>query len=257
MTLTHLKAVIIEDEEDSIHLLSSLISSGGLAEVAGSTTDPDEALNLIVSLNPDVVFLDIKMPGKSGFDILDDLRKIRNINTHIVFITAYNEYAIKAFEYAAFDYLLKPVEPDRLNDTLLRCLDSRKKVINQKEDVLDEPYKKLIFRNASGFVFIDLADIVFIEAEGNYSVFNLVNNRIETVTSLLGKVEEQLSGDMFYRISRSFIINLEYLKKINTKQLWCVLLSNGKEFRCSISREKINALVRKMQGKDDSFLAGH
>jgi len=242
-----LKSVIIEDEEDSIQLLQSLIQTNGLAMVAGSTTDPYDAINLIVRINPDIVFLDIKMPGRTGFEILDDLRKIRSANPYIVFTTAYDEYAIKAFDYAAFDYLLKPIDLHRLRETLLRCIDSRKAGISQQTDVLLSSYRKLQFRNISGIVFIDPSEIVYVEAEGNYSVFYLTNNRTETVTLLLGKVEDQLGEDKFLRISRSFIINLDYLKKINTKQLQCILMKNGNEFKCDISRDRINLLLEKMK----------
>lgn len=247
MRNTKLKSVIIEDEEDSIQLLQSLIQTNGLALVTGSTTNPLEAIDLIVKLNPDIVFLDIKMPGRTGFEILDDLRKIRSVNPYLVFTTAYDEYAIKAFDYAAFDYLLKPIDLHRLGETLLRCIDSRKAGVLQQTDVLLSSYRKLQFRNISGIVFIDPAEIVYVEAEGNYSVFHLTNNRTETVTFLLGKVEDRLGEEKFFRISRSFIINLDYLKKINTKQLQCILMKNGTEFKCDISRDRINHLLEKMK----------
>lgn len=244
-----LTAVIIEDEEESLDLLQNLLKADGLADIVGSTSDPEKAVDLIVSVNPDLLFLDIKMPGKSGFDVLDDLRKIRSANPYIVFTTAYNEFAIKAFEYAAFDYLLKPVKPQRLRDTIFRCIDSRKAGIVQKPEILLESYKKLMFKNISGIVFIDPVEIVYIEASGNYSVFHLVNKRTDTVTSLLGKVEDQLPQEKFFRISRSFIVNLDFLKKINTKQLQCILIKNGFEFKCNISRDRIGELVEKMKNR--------
>jgi two-component system, LytTR family, response regulator len=244
-----LQSVIIEDEEESLHLLHNLLLSNGLAEIAGSTSDPMEAIGLIVRLNPDIVFLDIKMPGKSGFEILDDLRKIKSINPYLVFTTAYDEFAVKAFEYAAFDYLLKPIDPHRLAETIHRCIDKMKSGLKQQTDVLLSSYRKLQFRNISGIVFIDPSEIVYVEAEGNYSVFHLTNNRTETVTLLLGKTEDQLDTEKFFRISRSFIINLNYLKKINTKQLQCILIKNGTEFKCDISRERVNLLVEKMKNQ--------
>jgi two-component system LytT family response regulator len=247
MTKSPLGAVIIEDEEESLELLQNLIHANGNAMVSGSTTDPGEALDLIVKLNPDIVFLDIKMPGISGFEILDDLRKIRSVNPYIVFTTAFNEFAVKAFEYAAFDYLLKPIEFQRLNESILRCMDRQNSGIKQQTELLLGSYKKLIFRNTSGIIFVEPEEIVFIEAEGNYSVFHLVNNRTETVTMLLGKVEEQLDSNCFFRISRSFIINLSYLKKVNTRQSHCILTKNGFEFKCNISRDKVSDLVEKMK----------
>lgn len=242
-----LKAVIIEDEAESLQLLYNLIVSNGNAEVVGSETDPDKAIDLIVSSDPDILFLDVKMPGKNGFEILDDLKKIKSVNPYIIFTTAYNEFALKAFEYSAFDYLLKPVEPQRLNETILRCIDSRNAGKLQKTEVLLDTYKKLMFRNISGIVFIDPAEIIYIEAAGNYSVFHLNGNRTETVTLILGKIEEQIKDEKFFRINRSYIINCDYLKKINSKQLQCILIKNGVEFKCSISRDRIGELIDRMR----------
>jgi two-component system LytT family response regulator len=249
MITSQLSAVIIEDEEESLQLLQSLIQTNSHARVTGSTTDPGEALNLIVKHNPDIVFLDIKMPGKSGFEILDDVRKVRSVNPYIIFTTAYNEFAVKAFEYAAFDYLLKPIELQRLNESILRSMSCLTSGIKQQTDLLLRTYKKLIFRNTSGIIFVEPAEIVFIEAEGNYSVFHLSNNKTETVTMLLGKVEEQLDNNIFFRINRSYIINLEYLKKVNTRQSQCILAKNGIEFKCDISRDKVSDLIEKMKNR--------
>ncbi len=242
-----LKTVIIEDEEESLHLLENLISKTKLAEVTGSSKDPGEALSLIISLEPDIVFLDIKMPGRSGFEILDDLRRVKSDTPHVVFTTAFDEFALKAFDYAAFDYLLKPVDPQRLTETLLRCVNYRNTGIRQKTDLLLSTFRKVIVRNISGVIVIEPSEIVYIEAEGNYSVFHLSNNRIETATMLLGKAEEQLSSELFFRISRSFIINLRFLKKINTRQLQCILSVNGFDYKCKISRNKIGELFEKIR----------
>jgi two-component system LytT family response regulator len=247
MINTNLRAVIVEDESESLQLLSNLIVANGYAIVVGSTSDPQKAIDLIVSLKPDILFLDIKMPGKSGFEILDELKLLKSVNPYIIFTTAFNEFAIKAFEYAAFDYLLKPVEPKRLNDSILRCIGSQSTGNTQKKEILLDIYKKLMFRSSSGIVFIDPIDIIYIEAAGNYSVFHLKCNKTETVTVLLGKIEEMLSDGKFFRISRSFIINTCYLKKIDSKHLRCILSKNGTDISCEISRDRISVLVEKMK----------
>jgi two-component system LytT family response regulator len=249
MTFYPLKAVIIEDEEESLQLLHNLIEATGLATVKGSTMDPGKALGLIISLEPDIVFLDIKMPVKNGFEILDDLRKAKSERPFIVFTTAYDEYSLKAFDYAAFDYLLKPVEPARLTETLLRCIESRKAGLKQQYGRIPGTIRKIVIRNISGLSVIDPKDVLYVEAEGNYSVFHLISNRIETATMLLGKVEEQLPSEMFFRISRSYVINLDYIKKINTKRLQCTLSADGAEYNCSISRSKLGDLLEKIKGR--------
>jgi two-component system, LytTR family, response regulator len=244
-----MRSIIVEDEEESLQLLRELVNKNGNAEVIGSTNDPEEAINLILTSDPDIVFLDIKMPGKSGFEILDDLRKIKSRHPYIVFTTAYNEFAIKAFEYAAFDYLLKPIETQRLSDTIIRAIEARQTGISQKTEILLSTFRKLIFRNQFGIIFIDQSEIVYIEAEGNYSVFHLTSNKTETVTMILGKVEEQLPEYDFYRINRSFIINVSYIKRLNTKQLNCTLAKNGIEFKCDISRDRIHDLVELIKSR--------
>jgi len=243
------EAVIIEDEPEALHLLQSLIAEKGLAKITGSATDPFKAVGLISSLNPDILFLDIKMPGKSGFDILDDLNMMKINQPYIIFTTAYDEYAIRAFEYAASDYLLKPVEPGRLSEAVMRCRNRDFQREKQKNILLAESHKKLLFRNISGFVIIDPSETVYIEAAGNYSVFHLDPNKTETVTSLLHKIEIQLPVTKFFRTSRSAIINTTYLKKINTRHLQCLLVKNQNEFRVDISREKINDLIELMKNQ--------
>ncbi len=247
MINTNLKAVIIEDESESLQLLSNLILANGNAVVTGSTSDPQKAISLILSLKPDILFLDIKMPGKSGFEILDDLKQLKSVNPYVIFTTAFNEFAIKAFEYAAFDYLLKPIEPQRLNESILRCIDSKRTGNAQKTEILLGSFKKLMFRSTSGIVFIEPTEIIYIEAAGNYSVFHLNCNRTETVTMLLGKIEPMLSEEKFFRISRSFIINTNYLKKIDSKNNQCILSNSGTDLRCEISHDRIPALVEKMK----------
>lgn len=242
-----LEAVIIEDEAESMDLLKNIIAQNKSLNVTGFTTNPMEALNLISSANPDIVFLDIKMPGKNGFEILDDLRRSNLRLPYVVFITAYDEFAIKAFEYAAFDYLLKPVEPGRLNNAILRIKEQIQKGEKQKCALLLDSYKKLIFRTVTGFVIIDPAETVYIEAKGNYSIFHLGEKKTEMVTSLLHKVEEQLPPERFFRINRSNIVNIGLIKKIETKSLKCVLNKDGKEFRIDISREKIKELIEIMK----------
>jgi len=242
-----LKALIVEDEQKSLDLLKDLIDSHSNIKVIGSTSNPGEALDLIVSLKPDIVFLDIKMPGKSGFEILDDLSHVVSHNPFIVFTTAYDEFAVKAFEYTAFDYLLKPIDPDRLAATIMRCIAMRSNGSVQKPELLRDVLRKLIYRNISGIVIIEPSEVVYVEAAGNYSSFKLRDGRKETVTMSLGKVEEQLSSDSFFRTGRTFIININYLKKINSKKRECILHSNGIDFKCDISYDKIKILLERLK----------
>lgn len=244
-----IRTVIIEDEHEALDLLSGLVVATGLAIVTGSTTDPRKAVKLITDHEPEIIFLDIRMPGLSGFDILNELRRKMRSLPFVVFTTAYDEYALKAFDYAAFDYLLKPVDPERLQETLLRYTNLISREPDQRNSSSHENGRTLIYRAITGVVFIDPAEVVFVTADGNYSTFHFTSGRMETVTSLLGTIEEQLDGNIYFRASRSCIVNTAFLARIDGKQQQCVLLKNEKEFRCEIARDKIKPLMDFMKTK--------
>jgi len=237
-----IRTVIVEDEPEALDLLSGLIEATGLATVEASTYDPYEAVDLINRFDPELLFLDIQMPGMSGFDILNELRRLNTVNPHVVFTTAHDEFAVKAFDYAAFDYLLKPIDPDRLIETLHRYRQNNHKVAAERSEAMFGNEKILIFRGVTGVTFIDPADVLFITADGNYSNFNFISGRIETVTALLGTVEMHL-GKHFFRTGRSCIVNTSYLARIDLKQMQCVFIREDKEYRCEISRDKVKQLM--------------
>lgn len=239
--------MIVEDEPGSLELLSELIESTGLASVVASTTEPSEALNMLEATVPELLFLDIRMPGMSGFDILNEMNRQNGMKPRVVFTTAHDEYAIRAFDYAAFDYLLKPIDPDRLLETLKRHKSNDEKKRNETAHQPEYQNEKiLIFRGITGVTFIDTDDVVFITADGNYSGFHFISGRVETVTSLLGNIETQL-GRHFYRTSRSCIINTSYLARIDMKQMTCIFIRGEREFRCDISRDKVKTLMEHMK----------
>jgi len=248
MTDHKIRAMIVEDEQEALDLLSGLLESTGLATVVASTIDPFMAVDLLSLHEPDMLFLDIRMPGMSGFDILNELRKPGTVNPHVVFTTAHDEYALKAFDYAAFDYLLKPIDPDRLRETLQRFRQNGKKDIAERTDSLLGNDKILIFRGVTGVTFIDTEDVVYITADGNYSNFHFVSGRVETVTALLGTVEIHL-GKQFFRTGRSCIVNTLYLSRIDMKQQHCVFIRDNREYRCEISRDKIKQLMDRMKSR--------
>jgi len=243
-----IRAIVIEDEPEALDLLTGLIEATGLATVESSTCDPQEAVDLITRHEPDILFLDIQMPGMSGFDILNELRGLNTVNPHVVFTTAHDEYAIKAFDYAAFDYLLKPIDPDRLLETLQRYRQNGQKVAAERSGAMYGNERILVFRGVTGVTFIDPSDVVFITADGNYSTFNFISGRVETVTALLGTVEMHL-GKQFFRTGRSCIINTSYLARIDMKQQQCVFIRDNREFRCEISRDKVKLLMDHMKSR--------
>jgi DNA-binding LytR/AlgR family response regulator len=253
-----IKAMIVEDEPEALDLLSGLLESTGLATVVASTTDPQEAVDLLLLHEPDMLFLDIRMPGKSGFDILNEMNSQTSLNPHVVFTTAHDEYAIKAFDYAAFDYLLKPIDPDRLLETLRRyningtitstVTGSSMKTEAGRQQPVYNNEKILIFRGITGVTFIDTDEVLYITADGNYSSFHFISGRVETVTALIGNVEMHL-GKQFFRTGRSCIVNTSFLARIDMKQMACVFILGEKEYRCEISRDKVKLLMDHMKNR--------
>ncbi|HHU99665.1 MAG TPA: LytTR family DNA-binding domain-containing protein [Bacteroidales bacterium] len=250
MNSRKIRSMIVEDEPEALDLLTGLLEATGEATVVASTTNPFEAIDLLLLHTPDILFLDIKMPGMSGFDIINEMNRLTALTPHVVFTTAHDEYAIKAFDCAAFDYLLKPIDPERLAETLHRH--SSQTVRKKREQLQQQSFpnneKILIFRGVTGVTFIDTDEVVYITADGNYSSFHFISGRIETVTSLIGNIEAQL-GKQFFRTSRSCIINTSYLARIDMKQLSCVFIKGEKEFRCEISRDKVKMLTDFMKNR--------
>lgn len=253
-----IKAMIVEDEPEALDLLSGLLEATGLAYVVDSTTDPREAIDLLLLHEPDMLFLDIRMPGMSGFDILNDMNSLTTFNPHVVFTTAHDEYAIKAFDYAAFDYLLKPIDPDRLLETLRRhnskstfngsITGSSRKADAGRQQPFCNNERILIFRGVTGVTFIDTDEVLYITADGNYSSFHFLSGRVETVTALIGNVEMHL-GKQFFRTGRSCIVNTSFLARIDMKQTACVFIIGDKEYRCEISRDKVKLLMDHMKNR--------
>jgi two-component system LytT family response regulator len=241
-----IRTMIVEDEQEALDLLASLVESTGIATVIASTTDPHAAADILARHDPDILFLDIRMPGMSGFDVLNELKEKKKVTAHVVFTTAHDEYAVKAFDYAAFDYLLKPIDPERLLETLHRFRNNGRNDLAERASALFDNDRMLVFKGVTGVVFIDPADVLYITADGNYSTFNLITGRTETVTALLGTVEEHL-GKNFFRTGRSCIINTAFLSRIDTRQQQCIFIRENREYRCEISRDKVRQLMDHMK----------
>ena len=204
------KAIIIDDERLARNELKKLLQEFPDVEVIGEAANANEGIEKIESLNPDLIFLDIQMPGKSGFDMLTQIERA----PHVIFVTAYDEYALKAFEVNALDYLMKPVEPKRLADALLK--------VKQKdeEELLSYNNRGLLHENDQVFVkdgercwFVKLSDVRLFESVGNYAKVFFGNNK-PLILKSLNALEERLDDKVFFRANRKHIINLRMIDKI-------------------------------------------
>ncbi|MER3499364.1 MAG: DNA-binding response regulator [Chitinophagaceae bacterium] len=207
-----MKAIIIDDERLARRELRRLLQDYPEIEVVDEAANADEGIAKIESQNPDLVFLDIQMPGKTGFDLLTSLEKA----PHVIFTTAYDEYALKAFEVNALDYLLKPVEPKRLADAIqkLHITEARETVANENAN------RSLLTENDQVFVkdgercwFVKLSDIRLFESVGNYAKVFFGNNK-PLILKSLNALEERLDEKTFFRANRKHIINLRMIEKI-------------------------------------------
>lgn len=224
-----MKAIIVDDERLARNELKTLLANHKEIEVIAECANAAEAKEKIDSLKPDVVFLDINMPGKSGLELVEEISALPDV----VFVTAYDEHAIKAFELNAFDYLLKPVQPQRLAETLKKL--AEKEVVSKGENTgpLDE--SELIFiKDGEKCWFVKLSDVRLFESEGNYVRVYFENNKPLILRSL-NNLEARLNERQFFRASRKHILNLKWIASVET---WfngglMVKLKDGKEVEIS------------------------
>jgi DNA-binding LytR/AlgR family response regulator len=246
-----LTAIIVDDEPEAITNLEKLAQGVPGLTIAGSTTKPEKVLSFYLKTRPNILFLDIQMPGMNGFDVLKELHD-HKLNPYIIFTTAFDNHAIQAIKVGAFDYLLKPADPEELavavekvhSDIELHSLEHR---INSLEKVVHN-HRKLRFNTRSGYILIHPDEIFYIEADANYSEIYLSKDKREVVSMNLGAVEEILPNQ-FLRISRSLIINSHYLVKVSGANKCCTLKNKAGEHIDFIVPEKQLPDLRKKIGE--------
>jgi two-component system, LytTR family, response regulator len=208
-----MRAIIIDDERLARTELRKLLQEFPEVEIIDEATNAEEGIAKIDALNPDLIFLDIQMPGKTGFDMLSELDK----TPHVIFTTAYDEFALKAFEVNALDYLLKPVEPKRLADAILKlgaveAKENKTVAENVNNSILSE-HDQVFVKDGERCWFVKLTEIRLFESVGNYAkVFFGANKPL--ILKSLNALEERLDEKMFFRANRKHIINLRMIEKI-------------------------------------------
>jgi len=236
MKADKIKAIIIDDEENSRDLMEKLLHSFPDIELLGSADSADEGVMLVMDQMPDLIFLDISMPGKDGFDFISELKKLDH-KIDIIFVTAYDQFAIQAFKVSAFDYLLKPVDEESLEETLMRYRSRRNKVsledklntlIANIEGGMPRKKKKISIPTRTGLMLFSPDDILYLEAEGNYTNLKTVSGESYYIPYNLGRIEELIDCNEFKRIGRSYLINFNYLSGFDRKQKSLTLMYSDK-----------------------------
>ena len=205
-----MKAIIIDDERLARVELKRLLTPFKEVNIIGEAVNVEDALKKISELNPDLIFLDIQMPGKNGFELLEELDSVPKV----VFTTAYDEYALKAFEYNALDYLLKPIEPKRLEETIKKIIETNKKeqISYEAQSVLTES-DQVFVKDGEKCWFVKLTDVRLFESEGNYVRLYFDDNK-PLILRTLNYLDERLDSRSFFRANRKHIINLKWIDNI-------------------------------------------
>jgi two-component system LytT family response regulator len=205
-----MKALIVDDERLARTELRRLLSEHKEIQVVGEAVNSDDAVSKINELNPEIVFLDIQMPGKSGFEMLEELDSVPKI----IFTTAYDEYALKAFEYNALDYLLKPIEPKRLEEAIKRIVERHReeKVAETSEQILTAE-DQIFVKDGDRCWFVKLDNIRLFESEGNY-VRLYFDDHKPLILRTLNYLDERLEKRSFFRANRKHILNLKWIESI-------------------------------------------
>ncbi len=236
-----MNTIIVDDELQGRNALKAKIAMYcPNLRIIGEAENGHQSIHLINSLRPDLVFLDIEMPGMTGFEMLNH---IKDRNFQVVFTTAYDHYAVKAIRYAAFDYLLKPIDAEELIHCVQKLESSKYPVNDDRLQVLQNKSNKLALATSEGLYFCIVDDIEYLEADSNYTTFHFLDKSKQLVSRTMKDFEELLPEDKFFRSHHSYLVNIKYVKKYlrNTGQ---IELSTGRLI--DLSRRKKEEFLKKV-----------
>ncbi|TDE13879.1 LytR/AlgR family response regulator transcription factor [Dyadobacter psychrotolerans] len=225
-----LRAILIDNEPDCVKLLSlQLKMFCPQIEVVAECSKSEEGLHAIRSQDPDVVFLDIEMPQMNGFELLES---VGDLKFALIFVTAYDHFAVKAFRYSAIDYLLKPADTRELQEAVKKIENHKRTFrsqINYAKEQLTSTFlpEKIALPYQNGVTFVNLNDILYCEADDNYARFHLANGDKLLASKTLRDVQEILEERHFLRVHRQFIVNLNQIKKLVKGGSNYLIMSSG------------------------------
>jgi two-component system LytT family response regulator len=247
-----MQVLIIDDESKARSLLTTI-----LKEYCNEVSSIKEAATLLEGVailksnKIDILFLDIEMPQHSGLELFDFI-PVESVNFEIIFTTAYSEYAIKAFEFSAIDYLLKPLRPSKVKEALEKATKSlsqnqlQQRLLELKNSLSSDKFSKLALPVEDGVLFVKLDEIYVLEADGMYTTFNLTNYRKILISKPLKYFSDLLEHkELFYKPHRSYLVNLKYLQKVVKKEGTYIEMEN--EMRIPVSKEKKEELINLLQ----------
>ena len=236
-----IRALIVDDEPKNIRILHGLLQTYcPQVQVVGQANGFHKALELIESSHPDLLFLDIEMPYGNAFDLLE---KIMPVKFEIIFVTAFNDYALKAFRYSALDYLLKPVNIDELKAAVAKAeqkLDQKN--VNLQLNNFINNFKKAELQKIAlplldGLLFVPVPEITYLHAKGSYTDVHLHNGEIHTTARTIKDYEDMLSQDTFCRVHHAYLINVNHIKKYSRGRGGLIEMEDGAIIEVSVRRK--------------------
>lgn len=241
-----LKILIVDDEPEARELLKYILQERDGIVVSGMAGSVDEGLSLIKEEAAHLVLLDIQMPGKDGFDFIEQLKQ-SGLEPGIIFVTAFDHYAIQAIRNSVFDYIMKPVKQDELFSAIDRFRERSLAGESSSLSDLIEALKgqgtgKIKLNTRSGYMLIHPDEVVYCQADGNYTHIQLSGGNSEITTQNLGSIEELLKSGTFFRVSRSYLVNLKYLSRVDRKNSHCIMEYNGDTYPVKVPAQKIRLL---------------
>jgi len=245
-----MRAILIDDEPDARATLQTFLSRYcPQIEIVGNAGTVQAAFHLIQAQQPDLLFLDINLEDGTGFDLLKLLTP--NANRQVIFTTAFDDFAIKAFQFNAIDYLLKPINPDDIIRVVQKAAQQKKLNLNTQrlEGLLDNYQQKKIDKitlaSQEGLIILRLSEIQYLQADGSYTTLYYGNGEKVTITKLLKEFEDLLPNNIFFRPHQSYMINLENIRKVLKEDGGMILLNNGK--KVPVSRRKKEQLMAQLR----------
>ncbi len=245
--IERIKVVLVDDEQHGLDILTWMLDQRKDAEILATFSKPEEALLFLQKQQPDILFLDIEMPGMNGFDLLEQLEQLEFA---VVFTTAYDEFALRAFKVSAMDFLLKPIDKEDLNRTLdryqargrhsdmVKQMDLLQQLLRSPDMSLD----KVAFPTFEGLQFVYAPDIIRCEADDNYTYVHVSTEQPILVSRTLKEVEDLLKSKQFLRVHYSHVINLNKIKKYVKGDGGYVIMDDGA--MVNVSRSKKEAFLK-------------
>jgi len=237
--------LIVDDEPEARFLLRSLLSEIKNVHVIGEADNAEKALYFLVEHYPNLVFLDINMPDKTGMELVELLRK-RNVDVPVVFVSAFEEYAVEAIQNEVFDFILKPIDQNELRNIVEKYQRLDKKDLPAKlMEVLNaiKEESKIRINSNHSYILINPDEIVYCEADEGYTKIYLTNGKTEISNSSLSQIESKIKNFNFYRLGRSVLINTDYIRAINKSTKKCVLKVNTTSWEINASQKSIKEFL--------------